>query len=357
MVSSLRLKIPVILNSPDTANTGPGTISIVLGTPDSDALYEIDENNKSATATIVDTLLPKVSIEDASPTFNGTDIVFTLKSDIEVAKPFTIKVKPENSIGNFLDVSGSGRASGVTRDIPNVRFPRTSSTQTTFSHELRIPTVIDSTLVEGEIDIELIRDNSPTRPYNLSEVVGATTATAKVYRLTRLSIVADETEAKEGDLLTFTVTAENNPHQAPLTVNYTVQEVGSANFFDGTTNAANPLAQPPIPLIFTQDPETNAWTAPIEIQLRAIDTTDHPTDSTFTVELPQQSGDDSTYRVDTTANMNKASVTISDNSEPTISIADATPTYHGETAVFTLSSQIEVTNPLTVTVKITNASG
>ena len=149
-------EIPVILNSPDTANTGPGTISIILGTPDSDALYEIDENNKSATATIVDTLLPKVSIEDASPTFNGTDIVFTLKSDIEVAKPFTIKVKPENSIGNFLDVSGSGRASGATRDIPNVRFPRTSSTQTTFSHELRIPTVIDSTLVEGEIDIELI---------------------------------------------------------------------------------------------------------------------------------------------------------------------------------------------------------
>ena len=109
----------------------------------------------------------------------------------------------------------------------------------------------------------------------MSEVVGATTATAKVYRLTRLSIVADETEAKEGDLLTFTVTAENNPHQAPLTVNYTVQEVGSANFFDGTTNAANPLAQPPIPLTFTQDPETNAWTAPIEIQLRAIDTTNH----------------------------------------------------------------------------------
>ena len=238
-------EIPVALRDPDTANTGPGTISIVLGTPDSDALYEIDENNKSATATIVDTLLPKVSIEDAAPTFNGSDIVFTLKSDIEVAKPFTIKVKPENSIGNFLDVSGSGRASGATRDIPNVRFPRTSPTQTTFSHELRIPTVIDSTLVEGEIDIELIADTSPTRPYNLSEVVGATTATAKVYRLTRLSIVADETEAKEGDLLTFTVTAENNPHQAPLTVNYTVQEVGSANFFDGTTNAANPLAQPP----------------------------------------------------------------------------------------------------------------
>ena len=142
-----------------------------------------------------------------------------------------------------------------------------------------------------------------------------------------------------------------------MTVYYTVQEVGSANFFDGTTNAASPLAQPPIPLTFTQDPETNAWTAPIEIQLRAIDATKHDTDSTFTVELPQQSGDASTYRVDTTANMNKASVTISDNSEPTISIADATPTYNGETATFTLSSQIEVTDPLTVKVKITNASG
>ena len=176
-------EIPVDLSDPDTTNTGPGTISIVLDTPDSDALYEIDENNKSATATIVDTLLPRVSIEDASPTFNGTDIIFTLKSDIEVSKPFTIKVKPENSIGNFLDVSGSGKASGATRDIPNVRFPRTSPTQTTFSHELRIPTVIDDTLVEGEIDIELIADNSPTRPYNLSEVVGATTATAKIYRL------------------------------------------------------------------------------------------------------------------------------------------------------------------------------
>ena len=348
-------EIPIDLRDPDQANTGPGTIGITLSATTSESLYTIDPNNKSATATIVDTLLPVVSIKEVSPTFNGTEIVVTLESTNPTSNPFTIKVKPENVTGkgNFLDEStGPNRESGDVWDIPNVSFPKTSSDQTTFTDEIRIPTVVDNTLIEGEIGLELIADTAANRRYNLS-TTKAITATAKVYRLTRLSIVADETTAKEGDLLTFTVTAENNPHQAPLMVNYTVQEVGAANFFNGTDISQNPVTQSPVPLTFEKDPLTDKWTDTISIQLRAIDTTKHDTDSTFTVELPQQSGDDSTYRVDTTSDRNKASVTISDNSDPTISITDAAPTYQGEMAVFTLTSQIEVTSGIPIKVEIT----
>ena len=348
-------EIPVALRDPDDNNTGPGTIEITLDAPTFESLYTIDPNNNSATATIVDTLLPDVSIKDVSPTFNGTDIVITLESTNPTSNSFTIKVKPENVTGkgNFLDeTTGPNRGSGDVWDMPNVSFPKTSPDQTTFTDEIRIPTVVDPSLIEGEIGIELIADTSANRRYNLS-TTKAITATAKVYRLTRLSIVADETVAKEGDLLTFTVTAENNPHQAPLTVNYTVQEVGAANFFNNTDISQNPVTQPPVPLTFEKDPLTDEWTDTISIQLRAIDTTKHDTNSTFTVELPQQSGDDSTYRVDTTSDRNIATVTISDNSDPTISITDAAPTYQGEMAVFTLTSQIEVTSGIPIKVEIT----
>ena len=77
-------------------------------------------------------------------------------------------------------------------DIPNVSFPKKQvQIRRLFTDEITIPTVVDNSLIEGEIGLELIANTSANRGYNLS-TTKAITATAKVYRLTRLSIVADE---------------------------------------------------------------------------------------------------------------------------------------------------------------------
>ena len=344
-------ELPISLRDANTTNTGTGTITITLTQPAANSTYLINAGN-NASATILDSLLPVISIDDAPATFNGTDAQFTLRSQIAVNSPgISIKVKPTNSIGTFLEVTNAG-ASGAERTINNVTFTRSAADQP-FTYTLAIPTRIDSNLTSGSFTVELIDNTSDPKIYTINQ--NDKSATVTIYRLTTLSIAPPNTQAEvnEGDSLNFIVTADFKPPNAQnsLNVKYSLTEPTS-NFRHGTISTGS---QPPVDLIFSKADDTSPWIANLSIRLRdSNQSIDAQGIISVTLDTPASGAN---YQV-ANAPDHSASVTVLDVSAPNISITNAPATFNGEVAQFTLTSHVGLVSPgITIKVKLTNNSG
>ena len=339
-------QIPISLREVDNINSNNGEISVTLDRPVGISNFQVavTPQDYQATTTILDVNIPELSIENAGATYNGEDAQFTLVSDIESAVTHTITVIPTNTNGNFLDETNS--KSGNSRSISAVRFNRTEQDQR-FTTTISIPTKIDATTLSGEISIEL-NVNSQSNTYRVDE--DNKTANVVVYRISQLTISPLIPEVNEGDELIFIVTANFKPPNQQNTLNlvYTVTEDNS-NYLD--TFLPTRTLLPANNLQFVKDSESTNWIARLPIPLRARDT-QSTSDGMISVTLVQFIAD-ADYKVSTAP----AVVTIIEDSNPFFSINNAEPTYAGENAIFTLTSQVESTNTHIIEVIPKNTSG
>ena len=199
------------------------------------------------------------------------------------------------------------------------------------------------------IEVELI-DDSDSNSYDLVTDTTKHTGSVTVYRQTTLTIAAENTAVNEGDDINIVVSADFRPPISDsLSFDYNLTGVTS-DYIDSTFDSTNPISVND--LGFTKESGATHWTAPITIPLRDADTSNSGSDSiSLTLIEPQSSAN---YRVSTTP----VDITISDTLTPEISIADASNTYNGENAEFTLTSNVEIRSPgISLTFTPTNNGG
>ena len=97
-----------------------GIIEVVLDPVASDADYSVAANPAGAdriTINVKDFDVPEISIEDAPNAILPNSAQFTLTSDIQPRTALTIRYKPNNTTGNFLEVATNG-AANMDRSVP-----------------------------------------------------------------------------------------------------------------------------------------------------------------------------------------------------------------------------------------------
>ena len=344
-------ELPIQLRAVDGIDAAHGAIKVQLDAPDASDNYLVAASpDDEATATIYDAEIPVITIADAIPTFAGENAEFTLESDIQPLPNLSIKFTPTETSGNFLNVTSE--ASGSPRTEDNVSFTRSASDQP-YTYTLLVPTVADPVANSGTISVVLIDDATP-KDYTIDPE--NKTASVTVYKITTLSIAPPnaEGEVNEGDDLHFIVTADFNPRTdtTPLTIAYTPAESPERYFNGPGTNNISDT----IDLTFRQVPPSTNWTARIPINLKAADGSIGG-NSTITVTLDSPANN-AGYLV-AEPNKNSAEVLIIDADVPRISIADAIPTFAGESAIFKITSQIEIdqSEAITITYKPKNVTG
>ena len=306
--SDWKARIPILLKDRNNdATDADGTVKIELGTPASDAVYQLaDQNRHIATTTIVDNDTPLIKlVGNADNTYATQMANFTIESQIDLDSPITVKIRATNTTGAFL---GAGFAADGTMEIQGVTFARTDPTNTAlpYVYNLMIPTIADPAADTGVITIELI-DDSTENGYNLDSTNAP--ATVLVYKTVTLLVRAESEKVNEGDTIKIILSGDYKPPNAQntLNINYSLTEVGTS--FLGTT----PGPVGPVPLIFTKAEDATDWTSEINIPLRPADTTSSGQGSiTFTLTT----GDNYTPA----SGSDIATISVQDTSTPFISI-------------------------------------
>ena len=344
--------LPIPLRPQDNIDSVNGVISVTLDQPSATDNYFIaDEPNDRDSAAINDIDVPQVSIIDKVRIFASQDAELTLTSDIESVHSHLILVRASNSAGfNFLDTTEF--ENGVVRPIENVRFTRPEGTTEPFTYTFSVPTIVDNSEPYGSISVELLENTvADTYDVNIENSVGAII----VSTLPVLSIAPLNPEVNEGDDLIFIVTSTEDPGMEGLIVNYTINEDENSFYRHSTVTTGS---QDPINLTFSQADSTDItspWTAEIRVQLRDRDQID-AINGAITLVLNVDSATETSYVVaDSPAN--EATATIRDLDVPVFSISDAPETVAGQAATFTITSNIQSTQPHTLIVLPKNESG
>ena len=163
---------------------------------------------------MIDDNVPLISIEDAPNVVLPNAAQFTLTSDIQPREALTIRYKPKNTTGNFLEVTTNG-ANDMPRDVPTaITFaPPPGGATSPITGILMVPTTTDASNDAGTITVELLADSNTTNPtYRVGGTDDIKTANIFKHPVVELSIEDSTLTATEGDQdITITVTASENP--------------------------------------------------------------------------------------------------------------------------------------------------
>ena len=183
--------------------------------------YTTDPNN-TATISVKDLTVPKITFVDAPAIQAPADAVFTLTATPKPWQPLAIRYTPTNSMGSFLDTTDG--ASGAIRMIDQkLTFTDSSGNGTA---TLSIPTIIDGDNSSGEISVEILADlNTSDTSYNIDTTTPAnntrTVSIGVTYPTVELEI--DQTPIKiiEGNTATITVITNVDPVRTTLPISIT----------------------------------------------------------------------------------------------------------------------------------------
>ena len=171
-----------------------------------------------------------------------------------------------------------------------------------------------------------------------------------------LTITQPEVIIVEGDDLNFTVTSDIQPTTNPLTVSYIVsQPQGSTEggiYVDTVTEMVD--SSRPVPLTFTQMPNSTVWIATLPIALKDADQT-NAISGGVKVELDEP--DDNTNYFVAGGEGNEASVIVYDKGLPVITIQEVIPVFNETAATLTFVSNIATTEAIALRIKPTNTVG
>ena len=326
------IEIPTnIIDGMDKAN---GVIEVVLEPVASDADYSVATSPAGAdriTINVKDFDVPEISIEDAPNAILPNAAQFTLTSDIQPRTALTIRYKPNNTTGNFLEVATNG-AANMDRSVPTaITFaPPPGGATSPITGILTVPTITDDNNDAGVISVELLGDD-PTNTDPTYKIAGSdNTKTVKVFKypVVELSIDDDTLTATEGDQdITITVTASENPMRSiPITFTPT-DTTGTYLADDLLGNGHNdPRAED---LTFTNTAQSGSpevWQATFDIDTKADDNTD-AADGEIKVTLNAPTGDLAGYSIKADP-ADHVDITIIDATKPIITIGTADPVFH-----------------------------
>ena len=352
--SNWTANLPIPLRDQDKIDSMNGEITIVLEQPSArDNYFVAEEPNDRGTATIKDIDIPKISIIEKVRIIASKDAVVTLTSNIESVHSHSILVKASNSAGfNFLDTTVF--ENGVAKPIENVRFTTPEGTMEPWTYTFSVPTIADNSEPFGSISVEILENpDADSYVVDIEKRIGAIiVSTLPVLSIAPLNLEVDE--GNDNGLI-FIVTATEDPGMEGLMVNYTINEDENSNYRHPSVTIG---PQDPINLTFSQaDPtdNTSPWNARIRVQLRDSDLID-TSDGAITVVLNLDSAEVTSYVV-ADSPTNKATAIIKDLDVPVFSISDAPETVAGQAATFTITSNIQSTQPHTLIVSPKNESG
>ena len=203
----------------------------------------------------------------------------------------------------------------------------------------------DSTFI-GNLRAGEVRYSTLTvKTLNGTDTISSQTFTIAIYRsdLPNFKISIANSTINEGETAEFTITADRNPGTSPVTIHYIpTNTVGS--FLSGTSDSSTSK-----PVIF-QSQGSNTWTGTLEVETN--NNSGDETHGVITVVLDEST---TTYTT-ATAPDNTASVSITDLSTPTISIAAAPDIVEGQFARFKVTSNIRPWKPLAIRYTPTESS-
>ena len=361
-----------VATSSDGLDSAHGSIKISLALPDDSDLefaggYSISTTlgEDHTTVSIQDIDIPIISILPATETLAGKQASFALTSNIAVWQPIYIKFIPTEAGSNFLSnegVESNGGITGVERTTTEkVRFITSGEGQDAAivaETPLKILTIDDLTKTEGNITITLVNDGEH---YTLDTTEDTSTSPSTFRHKTTVKIVdvphptfsiTDiSTPINEGEIASFVVTATENPKQ-PITLNYSITN-SEGDYFttddESTTDVVETTATGSVTTTFEKPGGASQWTTTIPIQSRLSDSKDAD-HGKFKVTLNSSTP----AGLIATAPDNDGEIIVHDDSTPTISISNAPLTLAGRNATFTLESDLQPWEPLTIRYKPVN---
>ena len=360
------LNIP--LQSKDPINVKvSGGVQVELDESTNNSYFIAKSPRNKASVVVYDDNIPVISIDKIEPIFNTQNAVVTLTSNIPVplSENLVVHLKATNlGEGDFIKATTENLNTGTQNDptgeaVRNIPFRSGSSTEIS-TLTVEIETKI-GTPTSGAFTVEIVPD---TNPVDYGVQVSRRLIEVEVYRQPTLTLSTEKLEVNEGELseLTFTVTSDfqplndNNPptQTTERSFNYTVTETTEStrnlrkDFLADSVDTTNPIAA--TNTTFTKGDNGKDWSTTITIPLREKNAEDDG-DSEVTVTLIPPSS----YVQPTTPTA--IIVTIKEDSDPILSIADADLTFNGDNAEFTITSHLEPSDGFAFKVKLTNMGG
>ena len=288
----------------------------VTATVDSGTGYTVSSSQSSATFAVADDDVPELSIASDGNVTEGSAASFTIS-----ASP-----TPHTALTANVDITAAG-SFGVTTGARTVTIP------TSGSQSFTVSTSGDTTdEPHGSVTATL----SSGSGYTVSSSAGSASATVSdnddpppAERVVSITAGSDITE---GDDASFTVTVSPQPSSS-MPVSLTVSQSGAVL----PINSARHI------LI------SNYLSRPVTIKVRTVDDSTDEADGTVTVTVDDIQG----YAVSTTAG--SATLAVSDNDVPELSIASDGNVTEGSAASFTITASPTPHTALTANVDITAA--
>ena len=347
-----------------------GVIEVVLNSVAQDADYSIGTNPADRiTINVNDLDVPLISIEDAPNAILPNAAQFTLTSDIQPREALTIRYKPKNITGNFLEVTTNG-ANDMPRDVPTpISFAPPSGATTPITGTLMVPTTTDASNVTGTFTVELLADsnNADDPTYRVGGTDDIKTVKVFKYPIVELSIEANSMDVDEGNEATIKVTVSENPIRMILPIKFTPTEasnVSSITYLKPDANNKTSGQPRDFTLVnFLPDPDNaGKYFANITVDTNDIPGTADKSHGVITVTLDDPASD-AGYTVGTNKSI---TLNVIDDIKPEIIIGTDDPKYVvGSVASsiynfrndIKLVSDTELHAPLTVKINLTETSG
>ena len=297
--------------SNDSVDEADGSVT---ATVDNGTGHTVSSSQSSATLAVADDDVPELSIASDGDVTEGSAASFTI----------TASPTPHTALTANVDVTATG-SFGVTTGARTVTIPASGSQSFTVS------TSGDST---DESNGSITATLSSGTGYTVSTSAGSASATVSdnddpppAERVVSITAGSDITE---GDDASFTVTVSPQPSSS-MPVSLTVSQSGAVL----PINSARHI------LI------SNYLSRPVTIKVRTVDDSTDEADGTVTVTVDDIQG----YAVSTTAG--SATLAVSDNDVPELSIASDGNVTEGSAASFTITASPTPHTALTANVDIT----
>ena len=292
----------------DTLAEGAETLVLTLdGARTAKGTVRVDENNKTASATITDNDTLTVTL--------GTPTPATVAEGNTLTFPLTLAGGTGSAdVVVTYTLGGSATAADYTKPPGTLTLTPGAS-----AGSITVRTA-DDTLAEGDETLTLTLTDATTDKGTVSVHATDNAARATIADNEALTVaVADAPTQTEGNTLTFPLTLAGGTGSADVVVTYTLG--GSATAADYT--------KPPGTLTLT--PGASAGS----ITVRTTDDTLAEGDETLTLTLTDATTDKGTVSVHATDNAARA--TIADNEALTVAVADAPTQAEGATLTFPLT--------------------
>ena len=347
------------LQEADGQDAEHSKLRITVLRANSGATYSQGRSGGNVLIDILDLEVPEIKILDAPDLTSDGTAMFTIESSIQPWKDLTIRYKPEETTGSFLDTNDH------TVDMINEQVVNFTTTNGKTTGILEIETIDDTVIDPGLITITLEDTDTDPIEYVISNEAGANTANVVIYDTIpspTLSIEASSVASIEGNSTgaQFIVKSNREPDNKEFIVTYNIEQIAGDYLASGTnfnTDESGANQRPQTEITFTRESAgSRIWIAPLNLPLRPADEDDAIHGMVRVTLKSAFSG----YPIDedpATEASNTATVTVYDQQIPVISIKDASETLASNMAIFTLEADIQPIIPLTIRFKPENETG